>query len=103
LPGSAHSGALVVGESLVDVTRAGNETFAYPGGSPLNVAVGMARLGVPTTLATQIGRDAYGELIRSHLGASAVALIELGPPGPTGTATAQLAADGSAAYTFDLR
>jgi len=98
------SGALVVGESLVDVTRSttGQETV-HPGGSPLNVAVGLARLGQRTTLATQIGDDAYGRLLRAHLAGSGVVVAELGPPGPTGRATAQLDAEGRAAYTFDLR
>lgn len=103
MPASPRSGVLVVGESLVDITTAGEKTSVHPGGSPLNVAVALARLGVPTTLATQLGHDAYGDLVRTHLVASAVALLELGPPGPTGTATASLDAQGAAAYEFDLR
>lgn len=102
MPGVIRSGALVVGESLVDITHAGDETSVHPGGSPLNVAVGLARLGVTTTLATQVGQDAYGDLIRTHLAASAVTLVELEPSRPSSVATARLAADGAAAYTFDL-
>ena len=94
---------LVVGESLVDVTRDGAKTTVRPGGSPLNVAVGLSRLGVPTTLLTQLGEDAYGELVRAHLAASGVAVALLGPPGRTGSATARLDAFGQASYSFDLR
>ena len=51
---------VVVGEALVDlVGQRGGRTFsAHPGGSPANVALGLARLGVPVTLKTRLGRDA---------------------------------------------
>ncbi|WP_203231103.1 carbohydrate kinase family protein [Nocardioides caldifontis] len=96
---------VVVGESLVDVvvTPAG-ETRRAPGGSPLNVAVGLSRLDVPTTLVTEIGDDALGRLVVDHVLASDVAL----PPGSivpgrhTSTATAYLDASGAATYDFDL-
>ncbi len=95
---------LVVGESLVDVT-CGTQAVprAAPGGSALNVAVGLARLDRPTTLATQLGDDPYGALLRRHLGASGVEVMALPPPGPTGVATADVDAAGHATYTFDLR
>lgn len=96
--------ALVIGEALIDVTREADGTVAeHPGGSPLNVAVAMSRLGVPTTLATQVGNDRLGTLIRQHLAASGVELQDTGPPGPTSTATATLDSDGAAVYDFDLR
>ena len=39
---------LVVGESLVDIVqRADGSTDRHPGGSPANVAIGLARLGHP--------------------------------------------------------
>ncbi len=102
----SRPGVLVVGESLVDITCVGDRQSVHPGGSPLNVAVGLSRLGVPTTLATQLGSDAHGDLIRRHLAASAVTLTRLGPSGPsgpTGTATARLDSAGAASYSFDLR
>jgi fructokinase len=95
---------LVVGESLVDVVeRAGGVVDRHPGGSPANVAVGLARLGHDVTFATRIGRDADGALLRRHLGADGVRLA----PGSvvdarTSTATAVLDAHGAASYTFDL-
>jgi len=39
---------LVVGEALMDVLDAGGTQVRRPGGSPANVAVGLARLGIST-------------------------------------------------------
>lgn len=89
--------AVVVGESLVDVLGADR----VPGGSPLNVAVGLARLGVPTTLLTQLGADADGDLIRAHAEASGVT-VRAQPVPRTGTAVATVGDDGSADYAFDI-
>jgi len=90
----------VIGEALVDVVE-GGET--HPGGSPLNIAVGLARLGHPTTLHARIGTDAHGDLVRAHLDEAGVAL---GPdtlvPGSTSTAIARVDAEGKASYEFDI-
>jgi fructokinase len=95
---------LVIGEALVDVVRKPDQDLVpHAGGSPFNVAVGLARLDVPTRLAAQIGADAYGDLLREHLYDSDVALELLEPaPERTSTADATLAEDGSASYVFDL-
>lgn len=94
----------VVGEALVDlVGQRGGRTFtAHPGGSPANVALGLARLGDPVTLTTRLGRDAIGQLITSHLEASGVVVD--GGPDPranTSLAIATLAA-GMASYDFRI-
>ncbi|AWB93790.1 carbohydrate kinase family protein [Aeromicrobium chenweiae] len=95
---------LVIGEALVDVVqRDGRDPEPHPGGSPFNVAVGLARLDVATLLAAQVGDDAYGELLREHLYDSEVELERLDPPPPrTSSAVATLAENGSASYDFDL-
>ena len=95
---------LVVGESLVDVvTQADGDESRRAGGSPFNVAIGLARLGVPTQLATIIGADEDGQLLRSALAGSGVDLVELMPqPERTATAVATITADGSATYAFDI-
>jgi fructokinase len=94
----------VVGEALVDlVGQRGGRTFAaHPGGSPANVALGLARLGVPVTLTTRLGRDAFGQMITSHLEASGV-IVDPGPDPrrPTSLAIATLAA-GVASYDFRI-
>ncbi|UTT66697.1 PfkB family carbohydrate kinase [Janibacter sp. CX7] len=95
---------LVIGESLVDVVvGADGQRSEHVGGSPLNVAVGLARLDHPVTLATHFGRDARGAAIGEHLAAAGVALV----PGSdrardTSIATATLDGSGAATYTFDL-
>jgi fructokinase len=99
-------GAFVAaGEALVDIVvpYRGEGTTA-PGGSPLNVAVGLARLGLDAVLLTQIGEDDRAAVIRAHLEASGVRLA----PGsvragfPTSAATARLDEYGAASYEFDL-
>jgi fructokinase len=50
---------VVIGEALVrPVGERGSRMFvAHPGGSPSNVALGLARLGAPVTLMTRLGAD----------------------------------------------
>ena len=98
---------LVVGESLVDVVVPHGSTgqaavVRRPGGSPMNVAVGLARLAVPTRLVTRLGDDDDGRLVREHLASSHVALAPgaVDPATTTGVATAHLDADGVASYDF---
>lgn len=76
---------------------------ARPGGSPLNVAVTVGRLGQRVRLATQLGPDDYGRQITAHLEESGVsfALDPLTLP-RTSTALALIEPDGSATYQFDL-
>ncbi|MDQ4138189.1 MAG: carbohydrate kinase, partial [Actinomycetota bacterium] len=95
---------LVIGEALVDIVRSQDGVREFPGGSPLNVAYGLARLGIPTTLQTRIGRDRHGELIREHLAAAGVELWPGSEGAPrTSTAIARLGDDGAASYEFDIR
>jgi fructokinase len=51
--------ALVIGEALIDIVE-GVEVRELVGGSPANVAVGLARQGHDVQLLTRIGRDARG-------------------------------------------
>jgi fructokinase len=95
---------VVVGEALVDLVgqRGGRTLEAHPGGSPANVALGLGRLGVAVMLKTRLGRDSFGEMIRSHLDASGVQVD--GGPGEgvsTSLAIATLAA-GIASYDFRI-
>ena len=95
---------VVVGEALVDlVGQRGSRTFvAHPGGSPANVALGLARLGDPVTLVTRLGTDPFGEMVTSHLQASGVRVDGNPRPGTrTSLAVATLAA-GSATYDFRI-
>ncbi|MBK5248635.1 MAG: carbohydrate kinase [Actinomycetales bacterium] len=98
------SHALVIGEVLVDVVESADGTTAeHPGGSPANVALGLARLGRDVELATWFGPDARGAAVRTHLETDGVRIVP-GSEGAerTSTARARLDADGAATYTFDL-
>ena len=106
MPGrrSAPSRTLVIGEALVDVVRTpdGTET-RHVGGSPLNVAVGLAHLDHRVALATHFGRDEGGAALGAHASDAGVELV----PGSdraedTSEAVATLDEEGRAEYTFDL-
>lgn len=92
----------VIGEGLVDVVQRTSGIEAHVGGSPLNVAVGLARLGHPVQFVGRYGRDAYGESVAAHLKASSVMLPQAPDSLPTSVATALVDDDGAATYTFDL-
>ena len=56
--------ALVIGEALIDIVeRDGQVIGEHVGGSPLNVAVGLARLGRGVDFLTHIGDDERGRRI----------------------------------------
>jgi fructokinase len=95
---------LVIGESLIDIVhRPDGSAQEHVGGSPANVAVGLARLGHDVTLATKIGDDDRGAKIAARLDDEGVTLTEGSLGGrPTSVATSTLDATGAAAYTFDL-
>lgn len=105
---------LVIGEALVDIiapargSRNGNgnggKGKATPGGFAANVAVGLARMGVPTELVARFGTDAYGDQLGAHLFGNGVQLAPgtVDPGVRTSTATATLDAAGVATYQFDL-
>lgn len=94
---------LVVGEALVDVVRRGDDDAVHPGGSPLNVAVGLQRLDVPATLHSSFGADAHGVAIAQHLEASGVTVTPTTVHDrPTSVALATIAPDGAASYTFSI-
>jgi fructokinase len=96
---------LVVGEVLVDVVRTpGGTVTEHVGGSPANVAVGLARLGHPVALATVVGDDERGRRCLAHLEAGGVAVTPASRrAGPTSVADATLDRTGAATYEFDLR
>ena len=94
--------ALVIGEALIDVVDVpGQPLQRTPGGSPFNVAIGLARLQIPTALLTCVGADSDGDLLLSALDDAGVAFVGE-RTGLTSTAYAELDADGSAKYTFAL-
>jgi fructokinase len=94
---------LVIGEALTDIICTRDGRLEHPGGSPANVALGLARRGVPTSFLTALGRDARGEAIASRLARAGVDLLpESWSLASTSTACAEITDDGAAHYEFDL-
>jgi fructokinase len=90
---------LVIGESLIDIV----ESDEHVGGSPLNVAVGLGRLGRDIDFLTYIADDSYGRRIIAYVEAAGVQLVsESRTAERTATARSIIAEDGSADYVFDL-
>jgi fructokinase len=95
---------LVIGEALVDaVTDASGTVTEHVGGSPANVAFGLAALDHAVDLATWIATDERGQRIEAVCRERGVALT----PGShqaafTSVAHATLDETGAATYVFDL-
>ena len=96
--------ALVIGEALIDiVVRDGEVIGEHVGGSPLNVAVGLARLGRGVDFLTHIGEDARGRRISEYVKSSGVELVSGSTTADhTPTAQATLDESGKAQYVFDI-
>ena len=96
--------ALVIGEALIDIVeRNGQALGEHVGGSPLNVAIGLGRLGRDVDFLTHIADDERGRRIVDYVEASGVRLV----PGSTTadrtpTAVARLDESGAADYVFDI-
>lgn len=95
---------VVAGEALVDVVvDVDGDSSESAGGSPLNVAVGLARLDVPTTLISQVGHDERGGLVVRHVTAGGAEIDALATTsGRTSMASARIDASGAAHYEFDI-
>jgi fructokinase len=96
---------VVAGDALVDLTPTttvrGTPAYEpHPGGSCLNVAVGLARLEVPTAFLARMSSDAFGQLLRAHLAASGVLPTYLIDTDDLTTLAAVHLRDGQARYSF---
>ena len=103
--GSPAGIVAVAGEALVDLVPApvGDYFEVAPGGSPANVALGLARLGVPARLLARIADDLLGRRIREHLTHNGVQLDHaVAAKEQTSLAMVSLDADGSPAYDFRI-
>lgn len=86
----------VVGDALVDEV----DGASIVGGAALNVAVGLARLGVPTRLIAMVGDDEPGRLVREHCAAHGVELLATDAPHGTAVAAA-VREGGTMRYEFN--
>ncbi|MET4051755.1 fructokinase [Frigoribacterium sp. PvP054] len=89
----------VLGDALIDEIRTDEGSTDHVGGAGLNVAVGLSRLGVPTTLLASIGDDADGGSIRAFLAEHDVELVATINPFGTGRAVS-LRVAGEPSYVF---
>jgi fructokinase len=96
---------VVIGEALVDLVETGDDEprLARPGGSPYNVAVGLARLGRAVSFAGRLSRDPLGTVLRNHALRSGVDLsLTIDAPQPTTVAVVELDDAGGAQYRFGV-
>ncbi|MBM7787630.1 carbohydrate kinase family protein [Tenggerimyces flavus] len=95
---------LVFGEALVDVVADPDDPqrfTAHPGGSPANLSIALARLGVQVEFAGRISDDRFGGLIRAHLTANDVDLsYSVEAPEQTTLAIVTLDENRAAEYAF---
>jgi fructokinase len=95
----------VIGEALIDMVpgeRPG-DFRALPGGSPFNVAVGLARLGRRTSLMARLADNAFGRLLRAHAEAEGIDLSHAPrATEPTSLAIVSLDEHAQAHYDFYL-
>ncbi|MFC7550906.1 carbohydrate kinase [Plantactinospora sp. GCM10030261] len=95
----------VLGEAVVDLAAHGRDGLfaAHPGGSPLNVAVGLARLDRPTALLGRLSSTALGRRLRAHAIANGVDLSAVATDDrPATLAVVSLDGAGAAVYDFYL-
>jgi fructokinase len=102
--------AICLGELLIDwvptVTGAGlTDAPAFvkaPGGAPGNVAVGLARLGVPSAFMGKVGDDAFGHFLANTLTAAGVDVgpLRFSTEARTALAFVSLRADGEREFMF---
>lgn len=96
----------VVGEALIDLAVTETDPtrpVAHPGGSPMNVAVTLGRLGSPVKFLGRLSGDAFGGLLRDHLKDSGVDLRwTVDAAEPTSLAVVSVAPDGGAEYSFHV-
>lgn len=94
---------VVCGEAVLDLISDGSPRGyqARAGGSPLNVAVGTARLGLPTSLLARFGSGIGGRLLRSQAAESGVDLsLSVSAQQPVMLALVSLDSTGDADYDF---
>lgn len=102
-PSCPETDVLVVGEALIDIIDTAAGAVEFPGGSGLNVAFGLGRLGISTAFLTALGNDHRSARIQQHVAGAGVSVVPGAVNLPrTSTATARLDSNGSAEYDFDI-
>jgi fructokinase len=93
----------VIGEALIDMVQPepGLMFEAQPGGGPLNIAIGLRRLGHETAFLGRLSTRALGDLVRAHVEGNGLALdTSVSTDSQTTLAFAALDEQGKASYDF---
>jgi fructokinase len=100
---AAAAGVTVIGEAIIDLLPAGPpRTFqAVPGGSPYNVAIGLARLGHRARLMARLADTAFGRILRDHAEAEGIDL-RAAPRAPEPSTLAVVSLDAAARASYDF-
>lgn len=97
---------LVIGEALVDeIEGRDGQIRRIPGGSMLNVAIGLRRLGRTVRLVTDIGIDADGAMLTEYAASNGLELWlrpDVDRTAPTSVARAKVDSEGIADYDLDF-
>lgn len=97
--------AIVIGEAFVDLIahqepQGGHTYWPRFGGSPLNVAVGMRRLGATVKLATSTAPDTFGRQVASFFDAEGVDIQSLSTKVPRTVLSIATPVDGHVSYEY---
>ena len=92
---------VVIGDALIDELRDDSGVREFVGGAALNVAVGLTRLGVPTTLIAMLGDDEAGAHIRAYLTDYGVELIASPSALGSSRAVSTRSSSGEPVYVFN--
>jgi fructokinase len=93
----------VIGEALVDLVpgSGAGQFVAHRGGSPYNVAIGLARLGQPTALFARMPGNSFGRLLRDGAAAEGIDL-RYAPVATEPTTLAVVSLDEQARASYDF-
>ncbi|MBM7703146.1 aminoimidazole riboside kinase [Metabacillus iocasae] len=99
------NGVISLGEALIDFIPLDETNLTYqksPGGAPANVAVGVARLGLPSTFLGKVGDDVLGRFLQETLTSYGVNTSELTltDEARTGAVFVTLAENGERSFDF---
>jgi len=102
---TAGTGVLVtvIGEALIDLIagQAPRSFTANPGGSPFNVAIGLARLGRSTALMARMSDNAFGRMLRSRAADEGI-YLGAAPHASEPTTMAVVSLDAAARPSYDF-
>jgi fructokinase len=102
-PSDTAAGVTVIGEAIIDLVPSGQPRAfqAVPGGSPYNVAIGLARLGHRPTLMARLADTAFGRILREHAEAEGIDL-SAAPHAPEPATLSVVSLDASAQASYDF-